>query len=145
MSTAALLLQYQKIKSDLNYYTLQQIYYSTKQDASAAQVTRWTKKEDAWEKAFDEVMNTDSDKTKKLGGNVFHGGNEADAERYADLKVGYTQEAIDETLLECSEEDTRYDAMQAMFETYQEKAKQEAEAVKNQLQTSAQESNTLNQ
>ena len=142
MSTAAALLELLRINSDINYYTQQQIYYSQKEEAMAAKVTKYQKYEEEWEKAYDKVMDADSEKPVEFNNQTFVSGNTYEAERYANMKVRQRNE---EVYLDCCDKDMEYDSLKEMYNTYLEKARAEKDSVKTLVSESAQDTHGISQ
>lgn len=140
MSTAASLASLLQHKSDLNYYTQQQIWYANKQEASSAKVAKYAKYETNWENAYDECINADSDKPKTLNGRTYNPGSEAEAEAYAYAKVKQRNE---EYYLECVDEDMEYDSMKEMYNTLCEELRAEIDSEKQLVSTNAQNTHLL--
>lgn len=140
MSTASALASLLQHKSDLNYYTQQQIWYANKQEASSAKVAKYARYEEQWEKAYDDCMSAEEGKEKKINGRVFNAGSEADAEAYANAKV---QQRDEELYLELVDEDMEYDSMKEMYNTLCEELRAEIDSEKQLTSTNAQDTHLL--
>lgn len=138
MSTAAALANLLRIKSDINHYTQEQIYYSTKQESVAAKLSKQVKAEEKWENAFDDIMYGEND--KKVGGRTYHAGRKPDAEAYAEMKSKHYDE---ELKLELEALDIEYDSMKESLEGILTELRADEEGAKQLVQTEAQDTNLL--
>jgi hypothetical protein len=141
MSTASNLAHLLAIKSDINYYTQQEIWYSNKLEATSAKLGKYTKYEEKWEDAYDSAMY--NDKALKINGvEVVAEGNtsEAVAQQYADNKV---QERDEEIYLELVDLDNEYDAIKTMYDTMLEELRADEETAKNATSQDAQQTHLL--
>ena len=143
MSTAASLASLLQKKSDLNYYTQQQIWYANKHEDSSAKVARYVKYEEQWEKEYDKARDESRSSKITIGGVEYD--KECDvgdelAEQYAYEKVQHRDEEI---LLEVTEEDMEYDSMQEMYNTLCEELRAEVDNIKNLTSQNAQDTHLL--
>ena len=140
MSTAASLASLLQHKSDLNYYTQQEIWYANKHTDMSAKVARYAKYEENWEKAYDECMYAEEGKEKKINGRTYASGNEAAAEEYAYAKV---QQRDEEVYLELTDQDMRYEEMQTMYDELCEELRAEIDSEKQLVSNNAQNTHLL--
>ena len=138
MSTAAALTNLLRIRADINHYTQEQIYYSTKQEANTAKMNKYAKYETNWEKAYDDAMQLEDNKSKSCNGVTVTGGSvtEAQAEVYANAKVRHRNE---ELYLELCDLDIEYDSMNESINTLIEELRADEESAKQNVSTEAQD------
>jgi len=145
-NTAALLGNLLTVNADINYYTQQQIYWSTKYKANSAKLAKQVKYEEKWEAAYDSAMDGSRTSALKMNGYVFLdkevAGTEAQAEQWADYKV---EEYDAELSLELADLDIEYDTMKTMYETLLEELRAQQEGEKTATSTAAQDTGLLGQ
>jgi len=140
MSTAAALTNLLRIRADINHYTQEQIYYSTKQEANTTKMNKYAKYEKNWESAYDKCFDADPEKPVKFNGNAYQAGSEAAAEAYANAKVRQRNE---ELYLELCDLDMEYDAMNESINTLLEELRADEESAKQNTSTEAQDTHLL--
>lgn len=138
-NTSAQLLNYLGTKADIAYATQQSIYWADKYEKNQKLLNEQTKFEEKWNKHYDDAMDPNKAiKGVKEKDEVLC---ECDAVDYADSKVTEYDEALKEELAEL---DIEYDTMKTMWEAELEVLNNRAEAEKQNLATSAQDTGLLN-
>ena len=138
-NTSAQLLNYLGTKADIAYATQQSIYWADKYEKNQKLLNQQTKYEEKWNKAYDDAVNPDKAiKNVKEKDEVL---SECKAVDYADSIVTEYDEALKEELAEL---DIEYDTMKTMWEAELEVLNNRAEAEKQNLATSAQDTGLLN-
>ncbi len=140
-NTSAQLLNYLGTKADIAYATQQSIYWADKYQANQKRLEVQTKFETAWNNAYDKCYGLEDDKTINFEGRTYYGGCECEAVDYADAKVTQYDEELKEELAEL---DIEYETMKTMWEAELEVLNNRAEAEKQNLATSAQDTGLLN-
>ena len=147
-NTAALLGNLLTVNADINYYTQQQIYWSTKYKANSAKLAKQVKFEEKWEQAYDSAMDGGRTTALKMAGQETPfldkevAGTDAQARQWADYKVS---EYDAELSLELADLDIEYDTMQTMYETLLEELRAEKDSDKQATSTAAQDTGLLGQ
>lgn len=138
-NTSAQLLNYLGTKADIAYATQQSIYWADKYQANQNKLDQQTKFEEKWNKYYDDAVNPDKaiNGVKKKEEVLC----ECDAVDYANSKVTQYDEALKEELAEL---DIEYETMKTMWEAELEVLNNRAEAEKQNLATSAQDTGLLN-
>lgn len=136
MSTAASLADLLRIKYDINFYTLQQTFYSNRYNALSAKVAQLEAKDDKWNEAFDKAIG--NDKELKAGSVRVGKDNysEALAKYYADAKVG---EIDKEVIYELQDKETFYLSVKESTEALLTALRAQEESTKNLVTTNAQD------
>ena len=94
-NTSAILGSLLMCNADINYLVSQQIHWSNKYDANQAKLSKYTKYEENWEKAYDNAMDETRTSELKWNGNTLAketAATEAQAISYADFKVAERDE-----------------------------------------------------
>ena len=143
-ATAAQLLNYLNCKAQYNEYINQQIFWTRQYDNNSAKLSKYTKYEEDWENAFDDYM--DPEKTCTHNGVTWAEKDstpryEYMAEQYADVVVEHRDE---EMFLELQDRDMEYDSIKTMYDTMITKLEADLVAYKEELATSAGETELLN-
>ena len=116
--------------ADINYYTQQSIYWTSKYEANMAKLEEQVKFHEKWEGAFDSAIDNTKQLTATRCGSkvVVNEGNQCEdiADAYAHAKVHQYDEELS---LELADLDIEYDTMKTMYDTLltELRAKQEAE------------------
>ena len=141
MATAAQLGNLLNTQADLDYYTMQLNFWSSKYEANSEKLQKQVKYEEKWENAYEDAR--DVDKTinmtgfKKEKGEVF---SEKKADAYAHVKVAQYDEELS---LELAELDVEYDTMKTMYEALVTELQAQKESEKQSTATSAQDTHLL--
>ena len=140
-NTAALLGNLLCTNADINYYTQQSIYWNAKYEANLAKLEEQVKYEEKWQNAFDSAI--DNTKDLNAGNITVKEGNQCEqiADAYAHAKVKQYDEELS---LELADLDIEYETMKTMWEAELEVLNNRAEAEKQNLATSAQDTGLLN-
>lgn len=127
--------------ADINYYTQQSIYWTSKYEANLAKLEEQVRYHDKWEGAFDSAI----DNTKQLtaGGIVVNEGNQCEdlADAYAHAKVKQYNEELS---IELADLDIEYDTMKCMYDTLLQELRAKQESEKTATSTAAQDTGLLN-
>ena len=115
------------------------LHWSNKYDANQAKLSKYTKYEENWEKAYDDCYGAEEGKEVKINNTPFARQNDAEAIRYADLKV---EERDEDYYLLLSDLDIEYDSLKTMYETLLETKRAEQEALKSAVSNAAQDTGT---
>ena len=110
-NTAALLAELLSVKASLNTNKLQQIFWTTKYNANAAQVAKYAQLTTAWEEKYGDCMKgkgADGTDPHTLNGKEYYA-NEIDATEYANECIGYCYEDLEEQTEYLSSLDTQYE------------------------------------
>ena len=144
MSTAAQLGSLLNTQADLNYYTMQLNFWSSKYEANSEKLEKQVKYEEKWEKAYDDAIDNTGELKASCGGvciKVAENNTNKDlADRYAHAKV---QQYDKELSLELAELDIEYDTMKTMYEALVTMKQAEKESQKQSTATSAQDTHLL--
>ena len=138
-ATSASLATLLETKAQIAYWTQQQMIWTRKYDSNLEKLEKYEKYENDWNKAFDKVMDSEDGKAVEWNGNKYYN-NEADAERYANIKV---DERDEEIFLELSDLDVEYESMKQVCETMLETLRANADGQKQLTSTNAQDTGLL--
>ncbi len=143
MSTAASLTHLLSLTSEINRLVLEQTINASKMERASEQVTRYTKWQNDWDKAYDDAINGPS-KDLKMNGNIFIAKDTPATKSQAIKWANYKAPHADEDKLEyLTEMDDRYTTQKEMLDTLIQKLQAEKDAEKQLVATKAADTGLL--
>lgn len=148
--TSALLAQYLSVKSQINYYQLEETKWANLHENMAAKLSRQTSAEGKWESSSDSAEEAcfDDSKEVKIQNNVRKPKSttisSASAQKIAISYANWKVPQYDPTKLEeYAALDIEYDMMQSTYDTLLDELNAQAESLKTQLGNAAKDTGIL--
>lgn len=145
MTTAASLAQLLGTQSDINFYTMQLVYYTNLYDANQEKLSKQVKLEEKWLNEYDKAGDDSRSSALKMRGQVFldkeQAGTEAQCKAWADYKVAKYDEDLK---LELEALDMRYDNMKTLYDTALQTLKAQESSEQELVKSNAAKTYTLN-
>lgn len=140
-ATATALSGLLQTKADINFYTLQSMYWNNKYEANSAKLQKQVQAEEKWNNSYDSCFYAEEGKEVKIGNQKYAAGCECQAKEYADQKVRQYDAALSEELAEL---DMEYDTMKCMYDTLLEELRAKEDSQKTLTSEAAQDTGLLN-
>lgn len=140
MDVSALLAQYLSVKSQINYYQLEETKWTNLHENMASKLSRQTSAEGKWESSSDAAEEAcfDDSKEVKLGNQVLKAKSASKSSAQAQkIAISYANSKVPqydpEKLEEYAALDIEYDMMQSTYDTLLDELNAQAESLKSQL------------